>query len=216
MAKLMDEEREYYLFVKKVFDKLAPFYNIFNFPYSRLRKTVVDFTAAEKGSRILDVATGTGKQAFAFAERGYEVTGVDFSEGMLGVAKRKNRYTNAKFQVADAASLPFDDNGFDVVSICFALHTMPPAIRKKVLSEMVRVTRQKGTIVICDFALPLTKKGKYLVYEPMKAPMGKYFVEFTHSDLEGLLKASDIELTGERRAVFTAVRILKGTKVSGK
>ncbi len=45
--------------------------------------------------------------------------------------------------------------------------------------------------------------------------MGKYFVEFTRSDLEGLLKALGIELTGERRAVFTAVRILKGTKVSG-
>jgi 2-polyprenyl-3-methyl-5-hydroxy-6-metoxy-1,4-benzoquinol methylase len=50
---------------------------------SGLRGKVVDFTNPGSGSRILDVATGTGKQAFAFAKKGYDVIGVDLSEAML-------------------------------------------------------------------------------------------------------------------------------------
>lgn len=214
MTQLMDEEKEYYSLTKKVFDVLAPFYDIVVTPFSRLRARVVTFTGAAKGSRILDVATGTGKQAFAFAKRGYDVVGIDLSEGMVEVAKRKNRYKNVKFQVADATNLPFEDNGFDVVSASFALHTMPPSIRQKVLKEMARVTRQAGTMVIVDFALPLNRIGKYLVYDLVKAPMGKHFVEFTHSDLEGLLKESGIEIREERRVMLGAGRVLKGTKLS--
>ena len=210
--KNMDEEKEYYSLTKKVFDILAPFYDTIAGPLSRLRETVVDFTGAEKGSQILDVATGTGKQAFAYAKRGYDVVGIDLSEGMVKVANRKNRYKNAKFQVADATSLPFDENSFNVVSASFALHTMPPTIRRKVMKEMARVTKRAGTMVIVDFALPLNKPGKCLVYNMVRVPMGKHFVEFTHSDLEGLLKESGIETREERRAILGGVRILRGIK----
>jgi ubiquinone/menaquinone biosynthesis C-methylase UbiE len=48
-----------------------------------------DFISAGIDSKILDVATGTGKQAFAFAKRGYDVTGIDLSEAMLKVASSK-------------------------------------------------------------------------------------------------------------------------------
>src|SRR4030067_3580477 len=106
MTQLIDEEKEYYSLTKKVFDILAPFYDIVVTPFSRLRGSVVDFTGAEKGSRILDVATGTGKQAFAFAKRGYDVTGIDLSKAMLKVANKKNRYKNVRFQAADATNLP--------------------------------------------------------------------------------------------------------------
>ena len=51
---------------------------------------MVKFTKAQRGSKILDVATGTGKQAFAFAKKGYEVIGIDISEAMLNVAKKSN------------------------------------------------------------------------------------------------------------------------------
>ena len=213
MAQLTDDEREYYSLVKRVFDILAPFYDVLVMPFSKSRSRVVEFTGAAKGSKILDVATGTGKQAFAYAKRAYDVVGVDLSEGMVKVADRKNRYRNAKFQVADAASLPFEDNSFDVVSVSFALHTMPPIIRQKSLHEMARVTNRAGTMVIVDFALPLNRIGRYLVYNLVKAPMGKHFAEFTHSDLEGLLKESGIDMIEERRVILGAVRILKGIKV---
>ena len=90
------EEKKYYLLVKKVFRILAPVYDIGTIPISGVRDKTVDFTGAKKSSKILDIATGTGKQAFAFAKKGYDVTGIDLSEAMLGVASRKNKYANRK------------------------------------------------------------------------------------------------------------------------
>jgi len=88
--KLTDEEKEYYLLVRKAFAILAPFYDIVAAPFSSVRGRVVKFTKAQRGSKILDVATGTGKQAFAFAKKGYEVIGIDISEAMLNVAKNQS------------------------------------------------------------------------------------------------------------------------------
>src|SRR4030043_1925359 len=137
---MMDEEKEYDSLIRKVYDILAPFYDIVTMPFSRVRDKVVNFTDARNASKILDVATGTGKQAFAFAEKGYDVTGIDLSEAMLKVANKKNRYKNVNFQVADATNLPFEDNSFDVSGVSFALHDMPLKIREKALKEIIRVT----------------------------------------------------------------------------
>ncbi|HWQ49364.1 MAG TPA: methyltransferase domain-containing protein, partial [Methanosarcina sp.] len=158
--KLTDKEKEYYLLVRKAFAILAPFYDIVAAPFSGVRDRMVNFTGAQKGSKILDIATGTGQQAFAFAKKGCEVIGIDLSEAMLNVAKKKNKYRNAKFEIADATNLPFEDNSFDISSISFALHEMPLSIREKVLKEMVRVTKPKGIIVIADYDLPKKKISK--------------------------------------------------------
>src|SRR3989304_5661778 len=81
----MAEEAEYYSLVRKVMRILAPFYDVafelLSFgAASKLRSSVVDFADAPRESRILDVATGTGEQAFAFAKKGYDVVGIDLSE----------------------------------------------------------------------------------------------------------------------------------------
>ncbi len=212
MTRLSDDEREYYALVKKVFDILAPFYDTVTAPLSKLRARVVDFAGAEKGSRILDVATGTGKQAFAFAEKGYDVTGIDLSAAMLKVANKKNRYKNVKFQVADATMLPFEDNYFDVVCISFALHDMPLTIREKVLKEINRVTKQEGVIVIVDYTLPRNRIGRFLIYHLVRLYEREYYIRFVKSDLKALLRKSGIEVNKERRVLLGAARILKGTK----
>jgi len=209
----MDDEREYYSLVKKVFDILAPFYDIVTAPLSRLRGRVVDFAGAEKGSRILDVATGTGKQAFAFAEKGYDVTGIDLSEAMLKVANKKNRYKNVNFQVADATNLPFEDNSFDVSSVSFALHDMPLTIREKALKEIVRVTSPSGTIVIVDYALPKNRIGRFFIYHFVRLYEREYYSRFIKSDVEALLRKSGIEIKEELRVLLGAGRILKGIRV---
>src|SRR4030042_1286840 len=134
-GQMMDKEKEYYSLVKKVFDILAPFYDIVTMPFSRVRDKVVNFANARKGSKLLDIATGTGKQAFAFAKKGYDVIGIDLSEAMLKVANKKNKYENVKFEVADATNLPFENNSFDVSCVSFALHDMIPSIREKALKE---------------------------------------------------------------------------------
>src|SRR3972149_9343048 len=153
---IIDEEEKYYSLLKKYARILAPFYDtVFGSlslgSESTLRDKVVDFANARKGSRILDVATGTGRQAFTFAKRGYDVVGIDLSEDMLKVANKKNKYENVKFEIVDAPNLPFEDNRFDVSCVSFALHDMILAIRKKALEEMVRVTRLKVNIGIVHY-----------------------------------------------------------------
>ncbi len=214
MEGVADEEKEYYLLVKKVFRILAPFYDFGTIPISGLRDKTVDFTNAGIGSKILDVATGTGKQAFAFAKRGYDVTGIDLSEAMLKVASKKNKYENAKFIVADAANLPFKNSSFDVSSVSFALHDMLLTIRENALKEMVRVTKPRGMIVIVDYALPENKIGRFLIYHFVKLYEGKYYVEFIKSEFKTLLRESGIEITEELPVLLGAGRILKGIRMA--
>lgn len=208
------EEKEYYALLKRVFDVLAPFYDIISLPILRVRKQVVDFTDVPRGFKILDIATGTGDQALAFAREGYDVTGVDISEAMLNRAKKKNKYANAKFEVADVTKLPFNDTSFDVSCVSFALHDMPLTIREKTLKEMIRVTKNEGKIVIVDYALPRNRVGRFLVYHLIKLYEGKYYVNFIHSDNIGLLNKVGIETKAVKRVVFGAGIILTGARVN--
>lgn len=212
MDEIMDNERSYYALVKKVFAQLAPFYDFVTFPISYVRDLVVDFASIKSGWEVLDVATGTGAQALAFAKRGYEVIGIDLSEEMLQVAQRKNRYSNAKFEAGDATCLRVWADEFDIVCVSFALHDMPLAIREKVLKEMVRVVKPCGTIVIVDYALPGNKIGRSLIYHLVKLYEGDSYLEFIHSDFRALLAKTGIIVTGERSVLLGAGRIWKGVK----
>uniref|UniRef100_A0A7V0Z7V7 Methyltransferase domain-containing protein n=1 Tax=candidate division WOR-3 bacterium TaxID=2052148 RepID=A0A7V0Z7V7_UNCW3 len=206
----MDEE--YYSYIKKLFGKWVPIYDIVDLFLSGVRDKVGDFTDAKNGSWVLDVATGTGKQAFAFAKKGYEVIGIDLSEDMLKVANKKNKYENAKFIVADATNIPYKDNFFDVSCISFGLHDMPLAIREKVVEEIVRVTKPKGIIVVVDYALPKNKICRFLIYRFVKSYESRYYPEFIKSDLEALLRKSGIEIEKEHSVLLGVGRILKGNK----
>ena len=205
------EEENYYALTKKVFRFLAPFYDIISYPLHGIRGKVVDFADARHGSKILDISTGTGKQAFAFAKRGYNVVGIDLSEAMLKIAKKKNKYKNVKFRVADATSLPFANNSFDVSCVSFALHDMPLTIREKAVREMARVTKPKGIMLVVDYDLPKNKVGRFLVYRLVRL-YEHYYPEFIKSDLEALLRKSGIEIKRKVSVLFGCGRILKGVK----
>jgi ubiquinone/menaquinone biosynthesis C-methylase UbiE len=213
MERTADEEKEYYSLVKKVFRILAPVYDFGTMPISGVRDKTVDFTDAEIGSKILDVATGTGKQAFAFAKRGYDVTGIDLSEAMLKVASKKSKYENAKFALADATNLPFRDSSFNVSCVSFALHDMPLGIREKALKEMVRVTKPEGIIIIVDYALPENRISRFLVYHFVKLYEKEYYSKFIKSDLEALLRKSRIEIKERLPVLLGAGRISKGVNL---
>ena len=208
----MAEEKEYYALTKKAFDFLAPFYDLMTLPLIRVRSQVADFANAHKGSTVLDVATGTGQQAFAFAKRGYDVIGVDLTESMLEIARKDNKRGFVKFETADATHLRFEENSFDVSCISFALHDMPPNVREKVLQEMMRVTRPNGVIVIVDYDLPRNKIGKALIYRLITLYEGEYYKEFIVSGLDSLLRRTGIEITERISVLFGAGRILKGLK----
>ena len=130
------------------------------------------------------------------ARAGYKVTGIDLSEDMLKIARKHNKYENLKFVSGDATSLPYDDNGFDVACVSLALHDMPAAIREKVVSEMVRVTRPGGTIIAVDYALPKNKISAWFAYRLIKAYESKYYPDFIKNDMLKLLEERGVRIAG--------------------
>jgi ubiquinone/menaquinone biosynthesis C-methylase UbiE len=203
-------EEDYYSYTRKLFDRLSNVYDFIEIVLSGTRIEVVDLSGAKEGAKILDVATGTGKQAFEFAKQGYEVVGVDLSKSMLKVAIGNNRYDNVSFILADAAKLPFKDQHFDLCCISLVLHEMPLRIREQVLQEIVRVTRSGGTIMIIDYSTsPTSRLGRYFVRYIVRLFESKYYPEFIHSDLDSLLKRHGIEVTAELSVIYGIFKIFK-------
>lgn len=214
MKLAQSDEEGYHSYIKKVFRTWSHIYDIVSLPLSiaGIRYRVVELTNV-KGSKILDVCTGTGEQAFAFGKRGYDVVGIDLSEDMLKIAIKKNKYKNVRFKLSDATTMQFEDGYFDASCVSFALHDMPLGIREKVLGEMVRVTKPKGMIVIADYALPKNRIGRYLVYHFVKSYETRYYSEFIKSDLETLLRKSGIRVERIVPVMFGTGRIIKGIRV---
>lgn len=207
-----DGNQEYYQYIKKLFKRWSLLYNIAEIFISKVRPQVADFINAEEGSKILDVATGTGKQAFAFAQKGLDVIGIDLSEDMLRIAQKTNTYPNVEFRTADATALPFEDHSFDVTCISLALHDMPISIRKKVLHEMVRVTTTNGIIAIIDYALPKNRIRKQFLYHFIELYESRYYPDFITSDLRALLRESGIHIEEELTIMSGAGIIIKGKR----
>lgn len=164
------------------------------------------------GSRILDVATGTGAQAFAFADKAGEVVGIDLSEAMLRIARRKNRFPNVTFQQADAAELPFDDGAFDASGVSFALHEMPISIRERVIREMARVTKPGGSVTVVDYGLPQNRVASSLVFHIVKLYERDHYANFVRSDLGALLQSAGIEPSEHRSALRGLAKIVTGRR----
>lgn len=98
------------------------------------------------GSKILDVATGTGHVALSAARRFCEATGVDFVPSLIEIARRRAEIEglSVEFREADAENLPFDDDSFDaVLSVVGAMFTPN---QERTAAELVRVCRPGGTI----------------------------------------------------------------------
>ena len=101
-------------------------------------------------SQVLDVACGTGDMVFGLVEQGCTVTGVDISEEMMAIAKQKA--PQATYILADVEKLPFDDNSFDAVTCAFGVRNFVHL--EQGLSEMLRVLKPGGTMVILELATP--------------------------------------------------------------
>jgi demethylmenaquinone methyltransferase/2-methoxy-6-polyprenyl-1,4-benzoquinol methylase len=144
--------------VASMFDTVAEKYDVTNDVLSlgqdRLwRRAVVKAVDAKPGERILDIAAGTGTSSEPWADAEIEVVPADFSLGMLRVGRR--RRPDMAFTAADAMSLPFADESFDVVTMSFGLRNVADA--ETALREFLRVTRPGGRLLVCEFSQPVNK-----------------------------------------------------------
>lgn len=209
-----DEERHYYAFQDKAWRILAPVYDGIVLPVRKLRRVVAKAAGVGTGSRVLDVATGTGAQALAFADAGAEVVGIDISESMLRVARRHAGNRRVTFRAADATELPFEDGSFDVCSVSFALHEMPPSVRERAVHEMARVTNADGKIVIVDYALPDGPIASKVVFRVVKLYEGDNYAEFIRSDLAATLGRAGLAIVDQMRW-WSPIGIIVASKKRG-
>ena len=113
-------------------------------------KSLLTRAIGDKTLDVLDVGCGTGVIALLLAELGHNVTGMDFSEGMLGRAKEKadNQNLRVEFKFGDAENPPFEDETFDAITNRHLLWTLPNP--EKAIAEWRRILRPEGKIIIID------------------------------------------------------------------
>jgi demethylmenaquinone methyltransferase/2-methoxy-6-polyprenyl-1,4-benzoquinol methylase len=138
-----------------MFDRIARVYDRMNSVmtagmHHRWRARAADLAGVGPGSRALDVATGTGDLAVELASRGASVTGLDFSEAMLDLARAKA--PGIEFVQGNALELPFADGEFDAVTVGFGARNF--ADLERGLGELGRVTRPGGRVVILEITTP--------------------------------------------------------------
>ena len=138
-----------------MFDRIARVYDLMNSVmtaglHHRWRERAADLARVGPGSRALDVATGTGDLAIELARRGAEVTGLDFSEPMLELARGKA--PGVDWVQGDALALHYGDGEFDSVTVGFGARNFSDLDRG--LREMARVTRPGGRVVVLEITTP--------------------------------------------------------------
>jgi demethylmenaquinone methyltransferase / 2-methoxy-6-polyprenyl-1,4-benzoquinol methylase len=150
--------------VRAMFDRIAGVYDLLNTVmtaglHHRWRARAVDLARVGPGSRVLDVATGTGDLAIELARRvspGGEVVGSDFAEAMLDRARAKaaagSEQLSPRFEWADAMDLPYPDDHFDAATVGFGARNFSDLERG--LAEMVRVVRPGGRVVVLEITTP--------------------------------------------------------------
>lgn len=172
--------------VTQMFDTISGNYDDLNRVISfgidvKWRKKVLQLVAKKQPNTILDIATGTGDLAILLSQtNAKEIIGLDLSEGMLEIGKKKILQKNLQHKIqmvlGDSENIPFPDNYFDAITVSFGIRNFETL--EKGLSEILRVLKPNGIFVILETSVP-TKfpyKQGYAFYTQYILPViGKLF-----------------------------------------
>lgn len=226
--------------VHTIFQKIAPSYDKMNTiislgTHQSWRKQATALAKLRPNSNILDVCCGTGDWTVALAHQiNYtgHVTGLDFSDSMLTVAKEKI----AKYHLTkktsliqgDAMQLPFADNQFDIVTIGFGLRNVSNALTA--LQEMLRVLKPEGQLICLETSqptAPIIRQGWELYFGHVVPLLGKtlvnekkeytYLTDSTHNfvnykQLAAMFRQAGFNRVHYRRIMLGAAAIHTGIK----
>jgi len=150
--------------------------------------------------RILDVACGTGEllQQMIQTHPSVEYTGIDLSGPYLKYARKRHpELSDISLMRANAEEIPFRDNYFDAVTSVYLMHELPRDVRKRVIQEMLRVTKPGGLIVVQDSvqANEVPRMNELLMRygDEGNEP---YFHDYLEDDLKPLIESCGAQVVG--------------------
>jgi demethylmenaquinone methyltransferase / 2-methoxy-6-polyprenyl-1,4-benzoquinol methylase len=148
--------------VAEMFNNISPKYDFLNHFLSLgidilWRKKAVQLLATYKPETLLDIATGTGDFAIeALKANPKKIIGVDISEGMLAVGKEKIKNKGLEniisLELGDSENLRFESESFDAVIVAFGVRNFENL--SKGLSEIHRVLKKNGVLIVLEFSKP--------------------------------------------------------------
>ena len=182
MSFVLPEGRERSDYIKRKFTRIAGGYDLFNDlitlgMHRRWKGILTEKAGVGSGSRVLDICCGTGdisrKMRAKVGDKGICV-GLDFSEGMLEIAKSRKETAGILFVQGDAIELPFRNDSFDSVSIGYGLRNLSDINRG--LQEAIRVLKPGGRFLCLDVGkirLPAIKQLFKLYFFSVVPAIGK-------------------------------------------
>ena len=149
--------------VSRMFNKIAPYYDFLNRLLSLgidtiWRTKAINQLKSENPKRIIDIATGTADLAIEATKQlnPEQVVGIDISTEMLEIGRKKidkkKLDSTIELMEADSENLPFENNTFDAATVAFGVRNFENL--EKGLSEINRVLKQGGTLVVLEFSKP--------------------------------------------------------------
>jgi demethylmenaquinone methyltransferase/2-methoxy-6-polyprenyl-1,4-benzoquinol methylase len=158
-------------YVRTLFATIADRYDFITVALSygrdrRWKRRLIELASPSSSMRGVDLATGTGDIAFALAERGVDVVGVDVTARMIELARAKagQRGLARRFLVGDMVALPFPAESFDLITTGYGLRNVPDL--QGAIDEMVRILKPGGQALSLDFNRPSNPllRAAYLAY----------------------------------------------------
>ena len=222
--------------VQKMFDNIAHKYDFLNRFLSLgidvyWRKKAIKMLAKHEPKKILDVATGTADFALATLPlQPEEVIGVDISEGMLDVGRKKitdQGIINVQLEYGDSEQLKFEDNQFDAVIVAFGVRNFENLDQG--LAEINRVLKPGGVAMILEFSKPTGLFGViFSIYNKTLLPLwGKLFsgdsAAYTYlpesvaafpegDEFKQIMRSLSYRKVNDRRLTFGVCSIYTGIK----
>ncbi|KXJ57010.1 class I SAM-dependent methyltransferase [Cognaticolwellia aestuarii] len=122
------------------------------------KKLIVDKVANVKGNNLLDVGCGTGTLTKLIAEKSpkHTVIGLDADQTALDISQKKviGKDLNISFRQGFGQKMPFDENSFDIVVSSLFFHHLNSSAKLATLTEIRRVLKPDGTLIIADWGKP--------------------------------------------------------------
>jgi ubiquinone/menaquinone biosynthesis C-methylase UbiE len=170
---------------------------------------IARFARRRRRLRVLDVGCGTGRtlHQLAAALPGQAFSGVDLSPYYLERARELlARVPEVTLLAEKAEKLPFRDAWFDVVTSTYLLHELPRRARREALSEMARVLRPGGLLVLEDSAQLAEADDLAFFLETFASQMHEpFYRDYVRDDLRALVEAAGLEPAGVERAWLSKV-----------